>query len=533
MIDPTVARVLKRLKNDFRYYAPRILKIRTKDAEIKPLVLNPAQAIFLDHVERQRRELGYVRIIVLKGRQQGISTVINGCLYQQTSMNEATKSLVVAHKAESTSALFDMTKRFYDSTPAAIRPARKYKSKRELSFSELDSSYLVVTAGGDDIARGETLQNAHLSEVAFWPKTSAQANFNGLMKAVPPRPGSHVFVESTANGMSGVFADLWRGAVAGTNGFRPVFIPWFVTDEYRVPVPEGFKRTPQEDELVARYGLDDEQLMFRRREIAQSGEDLFKQEYPCCAEEAFLTTGSPVFHTEAVEWMRETHMSRDFTAYGWVPGVGFRENSRGELAVWSEPKDKASYFIGADVAMGIKGRDYSVAVVLDDERRVVARYRAHINPEAYADVLEALGKRYNTARIVVESNNHGLLTCTRLGRDLAYPNFFLEETVDEITQEYKTKLGFATTAKTKPLIIDELRTEVYAREIIIPDPVILSEMRTYIVDENGRMTAENGKDINGEPFHDDAVMALALANHIYEEKWSPITVTDDFYIENY
>jgi len=528
--DPRKAAV-KRLKGDYRLYASKCLKIRTKDAKIAPLILNQAQEILHEAIEKQIAELGFVRIIVLKGRQQGLSTYINGRLYHKTSMEGAQKTIVVAHKAESTSAIFDMTKRYHQGVPDVIRSSTKYQSKRELSFDKLDSSYLVVTAGGDDIARGETLQNAHLSEVAFWPKGTASSNFNGLMKAIPPRPGSMVFIESTANGVSGVFADMWRGAVDGKNGFLAVFIPWFVQDEYRRAVPDGWKRTPEEEDLAALYGLDDEQLAWRRVEVSQSGRDLFKQEYPSCPEEAFLTTGSPVFNTEMLVRMRASQVSSDFTRHGHTPGIGFAENPRGDLFVWHPPYPGKSYTIGADVAMGYRGGDYSVAVVLDDDRRVVARYRAHVNPEYFAAILDSLGRWFNKARIIVESNSHGILTCKTLAQELSYPNFYTEETVDKLTTKVLTKLGFATTAKTKPLIIDELRTAVSLDEMVIPDRLIINEMLTYVVDENGRMAAESGKDADGEALHDDTVMALALANHIHEARWEPVKVTEDFYFK--
>lgn len=146
------------------------------------------------------------------------------------------------------------------------------------------------------MGRGETLTHVHASELAFWPKSTALEIWNGLTQAVPNTPGTAVFVESTANGVTGAFYDLWKGAVEGRNGYVPVFIPWFTDSDYREPVPANFERTPEEDDLVEKYDLDDEQLMFRRRKIAQNGVDLWRQEYPAEPEESFLTTGRPVFN---------------------------------------------------------------------------------------------------------------------------------------------------------------------------------------------------------------------------------------------
>lgn len=107
---------------------------------------------------------------------------------------------------------------------------------------------------------------------------------------------------------------------------------------------------------------------------------------------------------------------------------------------------------------------------------------------------------------------------------MAYPNFFTEVQVDKLTDKETIKLGFSTTAKTKPLIIDELRASVREGEIEINDKVTLREMLTYVVTESGSMEAEPG-------CYDDCVMSLALANHVHEGAWEPIESNDEYYIE--
>lgn len=515
----------RRLLIDFPLYAKHALKIRTKDAEIVPLVLNRAQRIFLDKVEAQLRASGRVRAIILKGRQQGLSTAVGARLMWRVSQNRALKALVVAHKSDSTRALFDMTRRYYDNLPPILKPSKRYSSRAELVFDKLESAYMVATAGGDNIARGETLQLLHLSEVAFWPKATAQENLNALLQAVPETGGTEVYIESTANGVSGVFADMWRGAVAGENGYTPIFIPWFVQDEYRAPdVPDDFERTPDEDKLVALYGLDDHQLVWRRRKIAQNGLDLFKQEYPCNPDEAFLTTGRPVFDPEKIaNRLREIGEPIRRESLN-ISGTAFEPDPRGELLIYHEHDPCETYTIGADVAMGVRGGDFSVAQVLDGKRRQVAVYRAHVHPDLYATVLRVLGLRYNTAYIAPEVNNHGLLTTTRLARDLEYPAVHQTVVYDHVLERETTRLGWETTVKTKPMIVDELRAAFRDNKIELNDRQTLEEMRAFVVTEEGRLEAETGH-------HDDCVMALAIASHCHQEPWVPIAATDDLYVE--
>ncbi len=514
--------VRRKLYGDFNFYSKSALKIRTKDGDIKSLNLKPAQEILQDAVEKQMTSEGKVRIIILKARQQGLSTYVGGYLYFNVSQRKACKAMVVTHHSDSTRALFDMTKRYHENCPELLKPHTKYSSRRELTFDVLDSSYVVATAGGESIGRGETLTHVHASELAFWQKSTALENWNGMTQAVPNKPNTAIFVESTANGVSGIFYDLWKGAVDGTNGYVPVFIPWFIDPEYREPVPSNFEITPEEEELEERYTLDHEQLMFRRRKIAQNGIDLFKQEYPAEPEEAFLTTGRPVFNPETLQEC--LHETQDPTSRLALEGDEWLENVRGELTLYRKIDDGEKYTIGADVAMGVRGGDYSVAQVLDSKKRQVATYRAQVHPDYFAEVLYKMGEFFNFAYIIVENNSHGILTCTRLGKDMAYPHFYTELQVDKLTERETMKLGFTTTSKTKPLIIDELRASVREGNIELNDKVTIREMLTYIVTQSGGMEAESG-------CFDDCVMSLALANHIHEGAWEPIEAVDDYYIE--
>lgn len=514
--------IRKRLYGDFEFYAKHALKIRTKEGDVKPFTLNEAQKRLLEAIQKQVETEGKVRVVILKARQMGLSTLVGGWLYWYISQHTAQKGLVVTHHADSTRALFDMTKRYYDNTPEILKPHSKYSSRKELQFDILDSSYVVATAGGDGIARGETFTQAHLSELAFWPNATAKENLNAISQAIPNSKGTAVFIESTANGVSGSFYELWKGACDGTNGYIPVFLPWFIQDEYREPVPKKFTKTPDEEDLVKKFGLDDEQLMFRRRKVAQNGLELFQQEYPATAEEAFLTSGRPVFNTQALQ--KRIEETPDIQQRLAMENEDWVEHPRGELLVYKLHDPSETYYVGADVSMGVRGGDWSVAQVFDSKKRQVAKFRSQVHPDYFAEVLAALGYFYNTAKIIVESNNHGILTCTRLGKDYAYPNFYTEVVYDKLSDRETVKLGFQTTVKTKPLIIDQLRAALRQHEIELNDKNTIRELMTYIVNENGGMEAEHG-------CFDDEVMSLALVNHIHEGRFTPIEVTDEFYLE--
>lgn len=542
----------KRLRDDFTFYCRHCVKIRTKDGTISPLILNRVQTRFAERITDQMLRTGKVRFVVVKARQQGLSTVISAWQYWWLSQRKAQKGLVMAHVAESTSTLFEMYHRIHSNVPKIVQPTTKYSSKTELVFSELDSGLRVATAGGRGVARGEMLNVVHLSEVAFWPTTFANENFNGLIQAVPDSPGSAAFLESTANGMTGVFYEQYRAAKQGTSGYELFFSAWVESDEYRdETVPEDFARTPEEVAVVATakrlydIDVDNEQLWWRRRRIAINGSDMFKQEYPLTHEEAFISTGRPVFNPDYIVERLKTpktpiktmavEVVYDHKTGKQLPLRKLRESPRGELKVYMDRDPKETYTIGADVSMGLKGRvrtnsqgvnepasDPSVAQILDSHLRQVAVWRGWVHPDVFADILVALGYYYNEALIVPERNNHGLVTCVEL-RDQHYPNLYLDISEGSIEPDRETlNIGVFTSEKTKPLMIDKLRAFDRNREIEINDALTLEEMLTFVVTESGRMEADGDA-------HDDCVMSLALAAYASDGRWEPVTVTDDFY----
>jgi hypothetical protein len=521
--DQDLIKVRRRFYEDFTFYSPRALKIRTKKNEIAPFVLNAVQKRFHDAVEEQRARTGRVRFIILKGRQQGLSTYVSGRMFWRLSQRSAKKGLVVAHKADSTRALFDMYQRYYTTCPAQLKPSHRFSSRKELVFDKLDTGIMVATAGGDGIARGETLSDAHLSEYAFWQASTAQENLNGLLQAIPNADDTEIFIESTANGYND-FHRLVDEALRGEGEFELFFAAWFETPEYREPVPDGFERTMEEDDLASLYGLDDDQLVWRRRKIAAVGRELFMQEYPCSVEEAFIASGRPVFDPEQITRLQDdcpepiARMDVMETAAGWV----LEDNPAGRLLVYVERDPGETYCIGADVGMGVRDGDWSVAHVLDSEKRQVAVFRGQVHPDFFATILNTLGTYYNTALIGPERNNHGILTCVKLWKDLAYPNVFIEFKEGQMEDRESINIGHYTDVKTRPLIIDRLRASMREDDITVYDHTTLQEMKTFVVNDNGKMEAESG-------CHDDCVMALAIANHIHPGRYTPITVTDEHY----
>lgn len=307
MESSTAQQILSQLIDDDELYCARALKIRTKSGAIEPFIWNEAQRRLHAEIEAQRAETGMVRVIVLKGRQQGISTYTAARFFKRAATGMGRRVMILTHLDAATQNLFGIVKNYYDLLPGVLKPAQKANSGTELSFSRLKSGYKVATAGSKNAGRSDTVQFLHGSEVAFWP--NAENIMAGLGQTVPREPGTEVILESTANGMSNLFRRMWVLAVSGRSDYKAIFLPWFIQPEYRRDVPAGFAMDNEEQEYCDAYDLDLQQMAWRRAKIETdfAGDvGWFDQEYPATADHAFQRVGHrPLIQTVKVSAARK------------------------------------------------------------------------------------------------------------------------------------------------------------------------------------------------------------------------------------
>jgi len=285
---------------DFTLFAPDCLTIRSKNGSLVPFKLNRAQLYAHEKLEAQKKKTGKVRALVLKGRQQGLSTYIQGRYFHKVITRRGTKAYILTHEAEATKNLFEMTMRYYDNLPKGLACDADRSSAKELAFKKYDSSYSVGTAGNKGAGRSQTIQLFHGSEVAFWPH--ADEHDKGVLNAVSDMPGTEIILESTANGIGNYFFNAWKAAESGQSEYQAIFIPWFWQSEYTA-TDENFNPTEEEQFLLSLYqkqGMTLKHLAWRRLRLMKSNDidqaiESFKQEYPCSATEAFLNPIANVF----------------------------------------------------------------------------------------------------------------------------------------------------------------------------------------------------------------------------------------------
>lgn len=283
---------LQLLRKDFKVYAPAVLRVRNKLGENVPFKLNPAQLELHSQLENQLLECGWVRALVLKGRQQGVSTYVAGRYYHKTSLNKGRNTFILSHEQSASDALFGIVDR-YQRNAGPFAPHVGTSNAKELEFDRLESSYAVATAGAKAVGRGKTTTLFHGSETAFWP--NAPEHFAASVQTVPLLPGTEVILESTSAGAGGEYYERAQDAEAGKGDYRLIFLPWWLSPEYgRDPGPD-FKLSREEvdgdvseEEYRDLYRLTMRQMAWRRSKILELRDPLlFRREYPATAQDAW------------------------------------------------------------------------------------------------------------------------------------------------------------------------------------------------------------------------------------------------------
>jgi len=505
---------------DFPYYAANLLNIKDKESRLIRFTLNEPQIKLQRCMDDLKAQGKLQRIIVLKARQEGISTYAEGRIFHSAHMAENTKNIIIAHEKESGSSIFGMCRLFYDCLPKSLRPMTRYSSKKEIVFENPDkktryknpglrSSLEVYTAGKVSVGRGTTVHNMHASELASWQ--FPQEVIPALLPTIPKNLDNFIIYESTAKGVANFFHDEWQRSVDGESNFTPFFLAWFDLFEYshrfhdieqRKALVESYNE--EEQELVRQFDLTPEQMYWRRLTIADLHGDveLFRQEYPSTPEEAFIVSGVCVFDRRKLRSMSIKCSGPKFR--GDVEKNGrLLPNEQGQFRMWKGPQTDAEYCIGVDVADGGEQGDFSCVEVWKKlahpfVAEQVAEWHGHLDPYNLSAVVEKLARMYNSALVGVEINAHGLATQQELQK--TYWNLYQQEYFDHYTAKFTQKVGWLTNQSSKKLLISFMSHCIADMVIIIHSSDLIKECMTFIRNEEGTGEAA-GKG------HDDRVMA--------------------------
>lgn len=504
------------------------LKIKDKGGRLISLELNEVQKKVLAIIRDRRIKKKPVRLCILKGRQFGISTLIESIIYCYTSQKPNLNALIIADDEDGSDYLFDMTKLYHEElerNEPHLSPKRKVSNEKKLEFEATRSKILIDTSRNPSAGRKYTFQLAHLSEVSRF--ADLNTTLDALLQSVPDLPETFVVLETTANGEN-EFCEFWNKIeqenTRGEYEWQALFLSWKDHAEYsRAFETESeknqFIRSMTEDEkkIMELHELTLEQMNWRRKTIkdkCRGNLRIFQQEYPLTPKEAFITSGKRVFPHEWTD-PQEKHLSEpkyrgEIEEVNRLPTLISRTD--GLLKIFKPPQTGHVYVIGADTSEGLPGGDYSAAQVIDRSTwEQVAVFHGLLPPEVYGERLFWLGAYYRWCLLAVESNR-GIVPILKL-RDMGYPNLshHMRLHIDESGVTETEELGFNTTVKTKPTLISDLGEALRGNLLVLHDRDTKSELDHY----SELKRKESGHPVYGGAgaYHDDRVMALAIAVH--------------------
>lgn len=559
----TIADTIGRLRQNLDLYCRAALVIRTKLAQFKPLELNEAQRIVQGELSAQLKETGRIRAIILKARQEGVSTLVAARFFRAIHLWPGIVAMVIADSLTRAGALYDIYDRYYNNLPPELKPNRVRRANQRSVKFDHDSELMVRPATDKEAGRAITVHRVHASELAYWG-AEAEETWLSLLQAVPDQ-GSEVIVESTAHGAGGLFHRLWEDAERGDSGWLPIFLPWWIHEEYDTTSPDPglvqeIADRPDDFEKQAlgegfeyrgkTYVLRPSQLCWRRMVLTEKfGGDpkhpskdavrWFMQEFPATAEEAFLVSGSCFFDEDKLREM--ARHAKDPEVRGILSRhpeghIAVNPNLRGPVRLWEKPQEGDHYVVGADTAEGIEaspeksasldseigGRDYSAACVIrlpkivdgtSQPAKVVAELHGRLAPEEFARQLNLLGTMYSCgpqgfrshALVAVErSHSSGQTVLRLLNEELRYRPLFWAREINRRTRKIGRRIGWITDVVSRMPMLDELGRALREDGVEVPGKDLIRELTTFVVWPNGKPMAEEG-------CHDDRVIALAIA----------------------
>lgn len=518
-----------------RHYLENYHFIRAKGALIQPLwPFWDSQELLLSSFMRQFNADDMIRIIVLKARQLGITTISVALMCWLTFLHPNVHTLSMSDEEDKVDVNFAMARTAWNNLPWWLQPEKRYDVKGQLiGFDRVKDADRARDPGMQSLlyfesankpsgaAYSKSLYGAHLAEVARYRNSNSITE--GIFGSLVNYKHSIGIMESTARGRHSTWHRICRASEKGTLKWDFVFMEWFREPGYSIAVPEGFIKTQEEEAITKKvkdqlkFKLKDEQIAWRRAKMAEfeaidGDPEKFHQEFPLTPAEAFVSSGRCAFSKKRLNDMI-THFCRPPK---WRGEIRLDENDNvtprlspsyeGNLQIWEFPKGNSVYYISGDPSMGIDGGDPACAQVLavpDDINqplRQVARWHGYSPPTQFARILAALGYMYNIAEVAPECN-----TITTVASDLVkvllYPKWYRWMREDKAKNAYSNWIGWQTTFRNKNELIGRYREALDQWTVIIRCEEDIDEMFDFVEEEEGteRYSARAGA-------HDDCVM---------------------------
>ena len=299
------------------------------------------------------------RFVIAKlPRQTGKSTTMISYLLHYTLFNQSVSVAILANKLATARELLSRLKLAYEYLPKWMQQGIIEWNKGSIELE--NGSKILASATSSSAVRGGSFNMIFLDEFAYVPENVADEFFSSVYPTISSGKTTKVLMVSTPKGLN-MFYRFWSDAEHGRNEYVPIEVHW--------------SAVPGRDEK------------WKQQTIANTSQEQFATEFEC----DFIGSVHTLISTSKLKSMAYKDPVYD-------DGEG--------LLVYEEPKEDHLYVMTVDTARG-QGNDYSAFSVFDATQmpyKVVATYRSNnIAPMLYPNIINAVGKKYNTAHVFASS----------------------------------------------------------------------------------------------------------------------------------
>jgi len=406
--------------------------------------------------------------IILSARQTGKSTTASAYILWYAIFQFDKTVLIASNKEKGSKEMIARIRYAYEYLPMWLKPGVLDDGWNKFSVGFDNGSRIESTATSEDSGRGLSISLLYLDEFAFVAPNIAELFWTAIAPTLAT--GGDCIITSTPNGDMNLFAQLWRGAETGVNGYVSKWVKW------NEPPGRGDK--------------------FKKEQIGKIGQRKWDQEYEC----VFLSSDALLLDSI------------------WIAGetVRFEQNENfppkfdlREVHFWKDIEEKKTYLIGIDPATG-SGEDFTVLTVFAfPEMEQVAEFRSNSMspPHVYnilKNVIKYLEGKGGTVYFSVENNGVGEGIISLYEADETPP-----EEAEFVSEPGKKRRGMTTTKKSKMRACVNFKEMVEKGHLHLNSLITLKELKMYV-----RKAGSYAAQLGGT---DDGVSAILIIMRILEE----------------
>ena len=439
------------------YFMEEYIKVVSLDDGLVPFKMYPFQQHIVNTIHDNRFT------ICKLPRQSGKSTTTISYLLHYALFNPNSNIAILANKSSTARDILGRLQLAYENLPKWLQQGVINWNKGNIELE--NKSAIVAAATSSSAIRGGSYNIIFLDEFAFVPANIAEMFFSAVYPTISSGQKTKMIIVSTPYGMN-QFYKLWKDAEEGRNDYVPIEVHW--------------SEVPGRDEA------------WKEATIRNTSAEQFQQEFEC----EFLGSVNTLISPAKIKNMAFT-----------TP-----KTSSAGLDVYEDPIKDKTYVITVDVARGVL-KDYSAFVVLDVSQmpyRVVAKYKNNdIKPLVFPSIIDRVGKAYNKAHVLVETNDLGQQIAEALNFELEYDNLLMTtnrgragQILGAMFSGRGSGFGVKMTKQIKKIGCANIKTLIESDKVQIQDFNIIEEMSTF-VRKGQSWQADEGN-------NDDLMMCLVI-----------------------